>query len=83
MKPKTNHFNWQEGKLGKPFRLSSITKGKGEKWIGGVLKHDWYYTFKYKDGNFFTLHEDYNGKIIEKLNHEKTIKLHEHTLQKH
>lgn len=74
-KPKTNHFNWQEGKLGKPFRLTAIQKGKGEKWISGVLKSDWYYVFKYEDENLFALHEDYNGKIFEKLNHNETIKL--------
>ena len=74
-KPNVTHFNWQEGKLGKPFRLSAIHKGKGEKWINGILKNDWYYIFKYKDGNIFALHEDYNGKIFEKLNHEETIDL--------
>lgn len=75
MKPQTNHFNWQTGKLGKLFRLSAIHKGNGEKWINGIIKYDWYYIFKYKDGEMFTLHEDYNGKIFEKLKHKETIKL--------
>lgn len=75
MKPKTNHFNWQEGKLGKPFRLSAIHKGKHEKWIGRVLKNDWYYIFKYKEGGLFSLHEDITGKIDKKLNHQETIDL--------
>lgn len=71
MKPQTNHFNLQEGKLGKPFRLTAIVKGNGEKWIGRELKSDWYYVFKYEDGNLFALHEDFNGKVIEKLNESK------------
>ena len=75
MKPiEFNHFNKQIGKLGKPFRLSGVMRGTNEKWVNGVLKHDWYYTFKYDDGNFFALHLDFNDKIIEKLNHNETLK---------
>lgn len=74
-KPKTNHFNWQEGKLGKPFRLSAIHKGKKEQWVNGVLKYDWYYIFKYKDGNMFSLHENLSGDIDLKLNDKETINL--------
>lgn len=75
MKPNVTHFNWQEGKLGKPFRLSSIHRGKYEKWINGTLKNDWYYIFKYKDNNMFTLHEGISGKIDKKLTHQETIDL--------
>lgn len=74
-KPQINHFNWQTGKLGKPFRLTAIQKGTDEKWIGNVLKSDWYYIFKYEDGSLFSLHEDLNGKIFEKLNHKETNNL--------
>lgn len=76
MKPITNSFQIQVGKLGRPFRLSATIKGKHEKWISGVLKYDWYHVFRYEDtGEFFSLHEDFGGKIIEKLNHKKTINL--------
>lgn len=61
MKPSTNHFNTQVGKLGRPFRLSQIVKGNDEKWINRVLCSDWYYVFKYLDGGFFAIHKDING----------------------
>lgn len=74
-KPKTNHFNWQVGKLGNPFRLSAIHKGNKEKWVDGVLKSDWYYIFKYKEGGLFALHENILGSIDKKLTNEEIIKL--------
>lgn len=71
-----NTFDIQEGKLGRKFRLIITQKGKDEKWIGKVLKYDWYYIFKYiDDGSMFALHESVNGKIIEKLNNEQVEKL--------
>ena len=52
---------------GRPYRLSSITKGNTEKWVGGVLKTNWYYQFKYLDDNtYFTLSVDQNNNIISK-----------------
>ena len=73
MKPQINHFNWQKGKLGKPFRLSSVERGAQEKWVNGELKSDWIYVFKYKDNTFFALHYDITGKIVKKINHKDLL----------
>ena len=71
MKPQTNHFNPQVGKLKREFRLSCIKKGQKQKWINGVLKNDWIYVFKYLDNNsFFGIEEFLNGDI-KKLNHKE------------
>jgi hypothetical protein len=74
-KPQINHFNYQVGKLGKPFRLTSIHRGLKEQWVNGILKNDWYYIFKYEDGSLFSLHENLMGNIDNKLTHDETIKL--------
>ena len=68
MKPDTTHWNLQKGKKGLFFRYTTTIKGKEEEWIGGELKSDWYYVFKYEDNTMFGLHEDINGKIDKKLN---------------
>jgi hypothetical protein len=76
MKPRYNTFETQCGKRGRDFRLICIQKGKQERWINKVLKYDWYYVFKYFDDNsFFSMHEDFNDNLIEKLNHEQTLKI--------
>lgn len=75
MKPSPTHWNVQQGKLGKPFRYTSTLKGNSEKWIDRELKSDWYYIYKYEDGSMFALHEDFNGKVIEQLDHKKVCKL--------
>jgi len=62
MKPQTNHFNTQTGKLKKPFRLIQIRKGNDEAWKGREKVSDWYYVFKYIDGGYFAMHEKLNGK---------------------
>lgn len=64
------NFEWQEGKLGRAFKLSKIEKGKKEKWIDRQLKNDWIYTFIYKDGGFFSLHIGINGEFISKTNNK-------------
>jgi len=72
---KVNTFDYQEGKLGKPFKLSAIKKGKEEKWLSGEFRSDWYYVFKYDDGNFFAMHEGLSGAFLSKLTHLETISL--------
>ena len=72
---KVNTFDYQEGKLGKPFKLSSIKKGKESKWLNGDFRSDWYYIFKYDDGNLFAVHEGFGGEFIAKLMHQETIDL--------
>lgn len=67
MKLNFNTFDIQEGKLGKPFRLSrvSINTDKPSKWLKRVEKHHWLYLFKYiEEDKFFEVETDYNGKII-------------------
>ena len=49
MKLNFNTLDLQEGKLGRAFRISSLQRGKQEKYINGALKNDWYYIFKYLD----------------------------------
>ena len=51
---------------GRPFRISGVSKKGIEKWVDGVLKHHWVYSFKYlDDGTFFTIEIDYNNKFVE------------------
>ncbi|WP_372938104.1 hypothetical protein [Seonamhaeicola sp.] len=72
----TTHFDEQVGKLGRPFRMVFAQRGKHKKWINRVLKYDWYYVFKYYDDkSLFALHEDYNGRIFEKLNDKEVKKI--------
>ena len=76
MKLNFNTLDPQEGKLGRAFRISSLQRGKQEKYINGAFRNDWYYVFKYlDDGSFFTLHTELNEKVIEKLNHKETLDL--------
>tara|TARA_R110000787_G_scaffold13633_2_gene42685 strand:+ start:3282 stop:3533 length:252 start_codon:yes stop_codon:yes gene_type:complete len=72
---KVNTFDYQEGKLGKPFKLSSIKKGEESKWLNGDFRSDWYYIFKYDDGTFFGIHEGLSGGVISKLMHQESIDL--------
>jgi hypothetical protein len=67
MLPKINTLEIQEGKLGKPFRFSGLEKNlqKPSKWINGVEKWHWIYTFKYLDGSgFFSIEIDYYDKFV-------------------
>jgi phage terminase small subunit len=68
--PKLNTLKHQQGKLGRPFRASGIEKilSKPPKWINGVEKYCWKYTFKYLDekGGFFQIDIDWDGKLIDK-----------------
>lgn len=61
--PDLTHFRPQEGKLGRPFRLSGISK-----WTRKESNNDWIYSFKYLDekGGFFELKIYADGKV-EKL----------------
>lgn len=67
MKLNFNTFDIQEGKLGKPFRQSSVRRN-GQippKWIDRVEKYHWIYLFKYvNEDGFFEVEIDYYGKII-------------------
>ena len=65
---KLNTLEWQQGKSGW-FRQTAINKGEDEKWINNVLCFDWFYTFRYDNGKFFTLHIDTNGSLIKKQDH--------------
>ena len=62
-----NTFDIQEGKLGKRFRQSSLTRN-GQlppKWINGLEKYHWIYLFKYVDEDkYFEVEVDYYDKII-------------------
>lgn len=61
--PDLDHFRTQYGTLGRPFRLSGISKAT-DKYEG----NDWVYSFKYLDeqGGFFEIKIFNNGRI-EKL----------------
>ena len=69
---KTNTLDRQKGNKGF-FRQTSVNKGNQEQWINRVLKFDWFYTFKYDSGEFFTLHYDVNG-VFSKVNKNFYIK---------
>lgn len=73
MKLNFNTFDKQEGKLGRPFRLSSVGKNlqKPCKWINRTEKYYWIYIFKYLDdiGGLFSVEIDYFDKIIEVKKH--------------
>lgn len=69
------NLDWQKSPKGEMFKLYSIIKGSKSKWINKVQKFNWYYVFSYKDGSFFSFHQDVDDKIIKKLNHNQTIKL--------
>ena len=75
------HFDWQVGSRGEKFRLSSTLRGNQTSWIPRsgkkVPMNDWYYTFKYESGDMFTFHVDPVGKVIKKLDNEKTLELFE------
>ncbi len=67
--PNLNTLEPQEGKLGKPFRQTGLSKvlTKPTKWIDKVEKWHWKYTFKYLDGSgSFTIEIGYSGEFIEK-----------------
>lgn len=56
----------QEGKLGRPFRLSQIGKKTNQsKWINRVEKFEWIAEFKYLDeqGGTFKIEIDFYDKI--------------------
>ena len=66
MNPKLNTFDIQEGKIGRAFKNTAITKVPNtEKWIDREQKSHWLHIFKYlDDGSCFALEIDYYGKII-------------------
>lgn len=70
-----NHFETQVGKLGKPFKLSAVVKGKESEWIKNELCCDWYYIFKYDQGGFFGMHKDIYGITVKKLNNDEVLNL--------
>lgn len=61
--PDLDHFRTQYGTLGRPFRLSGISKSTRKE-----NNNDWIYSFKYLDeqGGFFEIKIFNNGRI-EKL----------------
>ena len=66
MNPKLNTFEIQEGKIGRAFKNTAITKVPNtEKWIDREQKNHYLHIFKYlDDGSCFALEVDYYGKII-------------------
>ena len=64
---KLNSLDYQTGNKGK-FRQIAINKGSDESWINNVLCYDWFYTFKYENGEFFTLHFDSGGTFVRMIN---------------
>ena len=61
-----NPYETQEGKLGRPFRLSQIGKKTNQsKWINRVEKFEWIAEFKYLDdqGGTFKIEIDFYDKI--------------------
>jgi len=62
-------FEWQEGSLGKKFRLSGTRKNLQiqEKYINGTFKWHWIYTFFYEDLSYFEIEIGYDDKFIRKL----------------
>lgn len=64
--PKLNTLEVQEGKLGRPFRNTAVSKVPNtEKWINRELKSHWLHIFKYIDnGSCFAIEIDYFGKIV-------------------
>ena len=76
MIPKLNPHTTQKGKIGREFRFLTSFKGKSEKWVNRQLKNNWKHIFKYTDdGTYFGIHENHEGKMIEKLTHEQCLKL--------
>lgn len=55
-------LNYQQGKKGK-FRMIETRMGIEGEWINKVYCHDWYYTFKYENGEKFELHFDTTGRL--------------------
>lgn len=68
--PDPTTLETQVGKKGKPFRHSGTRKDERypEKWINGELKWCCIHTFRYEEGGFFEVSEDYwgNTRIIKK-----------------
>ena len=62
-------FEWQEGILGKPFRLLGTRKNgqMPEKYINGSYKSHWIYTFFYEDSSYFEIEIDYDDNFYRKL----------------
>jgi hypothetical protein len=65
-------------KLGRPYRLSTITKNlqMSSKWINKLEHWHWYYFFIYTDDNsLFGFEFDYQDNFVQKFNHEGTRKI--------
>lgn len=64
--PKLNTLEVQEGKLGRPFRNTAVSKVPNtDKFINRELKSHWLHIFKYIDnGSCFAIELDYNGNIV-------------------
>lgn len=64
--PNLNTLEVQEGKLGRPFRNTAVSKVPDtDKWINSELKSHWLHIFKYlDDGSNFAIEIDHCGTII-------------------
>ena len=59
--PDLNHFETQYGTLGRPFRLSGVSKATNRQ-----TANDWIYSFKYldKDGGYFSIKICADGRVV-------------------
>lgn len=64
--PKLNTFEIQEGKIGRPFKNTAVSRvSNTDKWVDRELKSHWLHIFKYLDDESnFALEIDYYGKIV-------------------
>lgn len=64
--PKLNTFDIQEGKIGRAFKNTAVSKiANTDKWIDKEIKSHWLHIFKYlDDGSCFALELDYFGKVV-------------------
>lgn len=62
------HFEPQKTPRGRLMRLSGIAKdlNYAEKWVDGILKNYWVYTFRFLDApsEFITFEFDYLGNYV-------------------
>ena len=68
-------FDYQTGSIGNRFRLSCIKKGDNSTWINKKQCFDWFYIFRYEDGNYFALYFDETNVFKKKLDNKETLKI--------
>ena len=70
----------QPSKLGRMYRHKSTYKmyDKGSKWVNGVERWHWIYTFVYTDdGTLFGFEFGYNDEFVRKLSHKDVREVEE------